>query len=548
MRLASGRQLEGAGLPTVHLTMTVTRDVLKHASIYSFASIMGKAVGFLMLPFYARIFQTQGYGIVGMVDAAINLLLSLFGYGMGAGLVRIYHEEKDPSKGAVISTGLWLLWMAGGPVIGVLALASRPLSSLLFGDGKFAGFLVLALLALLFDLTGYAAGSYLLIRQRSVSLSVVSVARLLLGLTLNIVLIIVLRWGLAGYFVSSIATAAVNSIALHAIALRACGCKFDRRIARKIVGFEAPLVPGRMVSFISRQLERVLVRYQIGLDSVGVLEMGYKFPPLLSMLISDPFMASWNTKRVELASRGPAAVEIGRMLTYYIFIVGFAGVLLATNLDLLFELLIPREFWSAVRIGRVEIVTTILTGASLHLMFGLYFSKDTRTISLISGTTSIFKVVLSYALISSYGLSGAAYSALVTATVQAVWMTLAGQRSYRVRIEYAKIAVMCGCGFAIAYAAAVADYAQIPVLGRVQAAVPALLAAVCGHETVRRGFPGQILGHLVTGGPTIGRILARTLMASSFLLLGFVVHPRPASAARRFLTGFRRLGSPPMTP
>jgi O-antigen/teichoic acid export membrane protein len=423
--------------------MALTRDVFKHASIYGFASVLGKAVGFLMLPFYASIFLTKGYGVVGMMDAAINLLLSLFGYGIGGGLVRFYHEEAG-SKGRVISTGLWVLWGGGLAVAAVLIVFSRPLSLLLFGDRGYALFLSMALASFLLDLTGQAASTLLLVRQRSVVFSTVSLLRLATGLGLNILLIIVLDWGLLGYFVSSVATAGLTSAILHAYVIRECGVVFDASVARKLLRFELPLVPGNLISFVSRQIERVLIRFQIGLEGVGVLEMAYKFPPLLSMLITEPFMQSWNTKRTEIAEQPGAGEAIGRMLTRFLFVAVFFGLLLGVNMHLLLEILTPHQFWKAANIARIEIVTTLLMGCYFHLVFGLYYTKQTRAISTIKVVTALAKIGLSYPMIRAWGLGGAAYSALAAAVLQVSWTTIKSQRAFPIHIEYRRIAVVVG--------------------------------------------------------------------------------------------------------
>ncbi|MCP4800622.1 MAG: oligosaccharide flippase family protein, partial [bacterium] len=81
------------------------RETYKHAAIYSGAQMLAKAVGFIMLPFYAHILEAGGYGVIGILDMGMGFLLSLFAFGYSSGLTRFFHEEKDKRPETAISTG-----------------------------------------------------------------------------------------------------------------------------------------------------------------------------------------------------------------------------------------------------------------------------------------------------------------------------------------------------------------------------------------------------------------------------------------------------------
>jgi len=43
--------------------MGLGRQTFKHTIIYSMGTVFGRLASFLMLPFYAHIFQAKGYGV-----------------------------------------------------------------------------------------------------------------------------------------------------------------------------------------------------------------------------------------------------------------------------------------------------------------------------------------------------------------------------------------------------------------------------------------------------------------------------------------------------
>ncbi len=419
--------------------MGTTKETFKHAAIYSFSAVLGRMISFFMLPFYAHILRGIGYGVIGMIDAGLSFLMSIFTYGVRGSITRFYHEEEGENKNRVVSTGVLLYGGASLVLVCLGMLGSRPVSQLLLGDGGKYYLLCLALATFFFELTGQAASAILLIQRRSVKYSVINLLRLFVGLALNIYLIIILRWGLVGYFLSALITGAASAVWFYAIAIRECGLRFDRRIARKLIAFQLPLLPGSLASFFSRQIERVIIRFQINLEAVGVLEIGYKFPVLLGLLISEPFMRSWNTKRTEIADQPGAPERIGKVFTYYLFLVFGAGLVMAVCIRDVIEILTPPEFWLAYRIARIEVLTFILMGSYYHLHFGLYYAKDTKTMSVVRATTAGLKVALSFVFISLWGIFGAAYSACLVAAVTLVWTAVLAQRRYPLLIEYRKI-------------------------------------------------------------------------------------------------------------
>ncbi|MFH1843442.1 MAG: oligosaccharide flippase family protein [bacterium] len=429
--------------------MGTTKDTFKHAAIYSFAAILGKMISFLMLPFYAHILRDIGYGIIGMVDISLSFLMSLLSYGLQGGIVRFYHDEPDENKARVVSTGTLLIGGATFSLVLIVMLFSKPLSTFLLGDSEHYLLLCLALGGFAFDLTGQGAASILIIKRRSLLFSLLGLIRLFVGLSLNIYLIIILKLGLWGYFVSSLVMGIVTGTIFVVISIRECGLVFDRRLARELIRFQLPLVPGSLTSFVSRQVERVVVRFQINLETVGVLEMGYKFPVLLSLLISSPFMQSWNTKRTEIADQPGAPEWIGRMYTYYLFLMLFAGLIMAVNIRGVLQLLTPPEFWPAYRVSLIEIVTMILEGSYFHFVFGLYYAKATKSMALVRAVTSVFKIGLAYLFISLWGLYGAAFSACATNAILLAWGGAKARAKYAFLIEYKKILTMICSAVAI---------------------------------------------------------------------------------------------------
>jgi O-antigen/teichoic acid export membrane protein len=519
--------------------MSIDRDTFKHAAVYSFTAVLGRLIGFIMLPFYAHILRGIGYGIIGMSDTALSMLTSLVAYGVRGAMIRIYHEEEGENKIRVISTGILLMALVTAILVLPCMLLSRPLSNLLFGSSEYYLLLCLALGGFYLDLTSQAAGTLLIIQRRSVHFSTVSILRLVLGLSLNIYFIVILKMGLLGYFLATIITSLIPACIFYWIAYKQCGAAFDRRIARKLFHYQAPLVPGSLATFFSRQAERILVRFMMTIESVGVLEMGYRFPILLTLLIHTPFMRSWDTGRMQIGEEPDAPARIGRMFTYAFFLISAAGLVIAVCVEDVLHIMTPSEFWPAHRIAKFEVVTAILASATYHVNFGIFYRKVTKIWAYIRIATSIIKIGLSYLFIWLWGLYGAALSASVVAAITLVWAGIVGQSYYRIKIEYKKILGLVAAGGVIYFVLTHVDLQDIGFMRALsQKTVPGLIENLRGTflGTWKSGAALRILhekSDLVLD--TTGKFLLCLL----YLLFWPMVHDRSGRKLRRKLSSLR---------
>ena len=445
------------------------RSTFKHAAVYSAASMAGKLIGFILLPFYAHRFQGAGYGIIGLLDTGLSFLESLIGYIIHGGIVRFYHEEEGDRKNMVVSTGTILIWLASLIVLAIVFPLARPLSSLVLGDADAAVYMLLSVSGFLLQISGQAAGSVLIITRRSFLFSVLGILRLLLAISLNIYLIIIRDMGLMGFFLSSFITQATMSIIFHAISIRLCGFRFDRDIARKLIAFQLPLIPSNLFSFFGRQAERIILRSFLSVGAVGVLEMAYKFPTLLITLITTPFMRSWQTKRTEIAHLPEGRAEIGRMFSYFVFIMCFASLTMAANIDALIQLLTPEEFWEAGRIAKLLIISEILVGCNRYVLFGLFYAKKTKEMAIIRIAVHSLKILLSYLLIANMGMAGVGWASVICLTIQVGVTGWRSSRYYAYTIEYGRVITLMATAFALVVAILKADLIHVPVLARLAA-------------------------------------------------------------------------------
>ncbi len=494
------------------------RDTLKHAAIYSFASILGKGISFIMLPFYAHMLHGDGYGVIGMLDAALGFFSSMLSFGIVGSTIRFYSDEPPDRQPLVISTAMRLMVFAGGAVALLCCLLSKPLSYVLLGDTKYFIFVAIAFLAFWLDLVGGAAGTLLMIEQRSTLYSMFGLLRLVEGLTLNIVLIVTLGWGLWGYFTAVLVTALVWAIPLCWIVIKRIGFRYDRAIAKKLIAYEMPMVPANLVSFASRQTERVLIRLLVSLEGVGILEMCYKLSTLLPFLLNEPFMRTWYPKSIELAATPDGPRVIGRVFTVFFCLAAFVALVLGAGADDFLRVMTPPEFWQGATIVRLELLTAVLMGSYSHVVFGLAYQKLSRVVSMIRTSTSLLKVGLSVLLVSAYGLKGAAYSALFVGLIQVIWTIRRSQAVYRIEIEWRSLAILTGAAFALYFAITLSVTPGFGPVGWLGPKIASVIISIAGWIGAETTFSQKLIAMATDRGLDMAALAVKTTLCLPYFL------------------------------
>jgi O-antigen/teichoic acid export membrane protein len=501
------------------------RETFRHTAIYSGASVLGRMISFFMLPFYAHILRDIGYGVIGMIDAALVFLSSLVGYQFQGAINRIYHEEPDVErKKLVIPTGILLVAGLTASLMILVSLLSRPTSQLLLGSSDYWHLIIIATAGFAIDMVGTSAQTILLIKRRSVLFSIISLTRLITGIGLNILLVVILRWDLLGYFVAALVTSVVSTTISLTVAIRDCGLGFDRELARRLLAFQLPLIPGTFTSFFSRQIERILVRYQIDIATLGVLEMAYKFPVIINLLVTMPFMRSWGPKQMEIADEPGAPERMGRMFTYFFFLILFGCLLMAVNVPVALELLTPPEFWPGFRVARIEIMKIIVGACYGYLAFGLLYAKRTGKIARITMVVSVIKVALAYVMISNWGIYGAAWSGFIAMSIKLIWGSIWADRYYHLPIDWRSVmliltvAVVIFLGIDSIETETIAAWAA-PVLEKSRDLLAGMQDTWLGQWK-----NGKVLQILIEKSDLMLELGVKTLLAAVYLILMPLVH------------------------
>jgi O-antigen/teichoic acid export membrane protein len=494
-------------------------STFKHALIYSGASMLGKAVGFIMLPVYAHFLRGEGYGIIGMIDVVLSVITLFIGYGIQGAMTRFHYEkETQQERHIIVSTAIFVMLMLVITVSLPVILFSRPVAYLAFGDAEHHLYIILAVLTFIADMTGKNAEAYILIRQQSLFFSVLSLCRLILALSLNIYLIVYLQMGVLGYLYSGLIVAFVFSVIKHGWTLYNVGLHFSKGDAVAILKWSLPLLPGYIAMFFRGNVDRVILRTSLGLSKLGAYQMLFKFATLIGFLVVEPFNKIWNVKRFEIAETPDGPAVMAKVFNLQLAVLLFIGLILSLEIPLVLRILTPSEFWIGGLVAFLAVMSRVILACYYHFYFGILYAKKTHKISIIQISSAVVSVVANILLIIPFGISGAVVASCMANTFQCYLAYRMSQPFYRIPYQWPKIAFMAGLALLIFFLSDWVSLDRIDGMSeRINTLVSPPLTAFLAWIKADAIKDGKLTTYLVSNVPLVVEGAVRLLLAFGFI-------------------------------
>lgn len=384
------------------------KELAKNTAIISVGKMCTQMVSFLLMPLYTKILTTEEYGIVDLVVTYGQLLLPVVTMQMEQALFRFLIDKRSDEQGKrdvisdiisltfIITIGFTIIYLCVAPFVNsdykyylLLNLWASVLSAMMLQTARGIG-----------ENMVYAAGSFI-----SASGQVL----------LNVVFIVVFRWGARGMISAMILAHIISSVY---VALRVHLLKYLRlrrvkkNMVKEYLGYSAPLVPNAISWWILSASDRSVILKFLGVSFNGIYSAASKFSGIYTTLYNI-FNLSW-TESVSLHMKESDSSETFNELQSTVVRLCISAALgLISVMSLFFRFLVNEKFDQAY-----YQIPLLIIGAFFSSMVGLvsaYYIADKNTV-IIARTSmmcAVINIIVNVALITKIGLYAASISTIV---------------------------------------------------------------------------------------------------------------------------------------
>jgi O-antigen/teichoic acid export membrane protein len=392
--------------------MNGARRFVRPALIYVFANALTAGIPLLLLPLFTRVLSPEDYGRIAMFAVIVQMLGALTGLSVhGAIGVRFFDGTKTDFPRFVASC----LAVLAGSSLTVLGLVLLFLPALEFFTKLPSWWLVIAVLV---SGANFVVQSQLAIFQSAeqpVRFGLLRLTQAVSDLGLSLILVIGLGMAWQGRTVGS-ALAALFAAALALLMMwRGGWLRFptSTTYAREALRFGLPLVPHAIGGLLIASVDRFMISNILDLHSAGIYLVAIQIGLVLNLMTDagNRAFVPWLMRSLAMSNRERDLIVV--RLTY----LGF-GVLLVVGLLMgllaapLLNVLVGAEFRAA---GRVVLYITLgqAFGGMYYLVTNyVFFAGRTGRLAAVSLASGLLNIVLSYVLLTTRGLEGAAQAFL----------------------------------------------------------------------------------------------------------------------------------------
>ena len=377
----------------------------KHSIVYGFGNMLNNLAAFLLLPIYTRYLTPNDYGVKELVALSTQIISILLATAISSAMYRFYFEyEDEKNRNEVLSSSIITIGGVGLKVIFVLSFFTKFLAKVVLNSADLYLFFIVSFAGLWFQILNDIGNNYLKLRQKSLTFVSLSFGKLVLAIFLNIYLIIYLKMGVMGVFVSTLISSMVLAFILIVPILIKAGLKFSPEKIKEMLKFGLPLIPSQLGAFIVHLSDRFFLKAYTSIAETGIYSLGYRFGAIPNNFISGPFNQIWQPRRFELYKQEDSEYVFGKIFTYFLFAMFFAGLGISILTKDLLMIMSDPQFWSAYKITPIIVLATTIFSFHYHFNMGILISKKTKYLFYINFSNGIIVLILNFLLIKPFGI------------------------------------------------------------------------------------------------------------------------------------------------
>lgn len=417
----------------------------KHTTIYALGVVLSKAVGFLMIPVYTRLLQPRDYGVLEMLDLVVFFSGLFAATGIYSAVFRFYAAfEREEDKKEVIATALLYNGVLSAVVtLAIICFASQ-IAGAVLGSTSYSPFVRIVAITLFFSNLSEVPLAYWRAQARTTLFVAVSFTRTLVALSLNIIALVLLRWGVQGVLLANLCTNVIAGLALFGVVAAQVPRRIISSKLKEMLRYGIPIVPSYLVSFLLTFSDRFFLRHFASLSVVGVYSLGYKLAGVLAVLVSGPFSMAWSWQQFELAQEEKGPQVYAKIQTYRLFVSLFIGLGISVFARDVLKIMTTQPYWSAYQVVPLITLSYILSDVRSVVLTRILVKKATHYLPLVGLGTAVANALLNYFFISRYMAMGAAIATVLSYAVHLILTYVVAQRVQPVPYEYGRSALMLG--------------------------------------------------------------------------------------------------------
>lgn len=412
--------------------MSNIRKLAGQTAVYGLSSILGRILGYLLVPIYTRVLSEAAYGSVVELYSYVALFLIILTYGMETAFFRF--AQKSERKHAVLNTGLISILVTSVAFLILIYAIKIPLAEIIRYPNNPEYILYIALI-LFFDSINTIPFANLRAENKAVRFVIIKLTGIFVNIGLNLLLIILVPYlvkngdGAIGNYLanfynpddkvlyilaSNLISSALMTLLFVPDFLR-IKLTFDFVLWRKMIFYALPLLIFGLAGVVNEVIDRVLLKYllepDVSMAQLGIYGACYKVSIIMTIFIqayryaAEPFFFAQYKER-------DAPQTYATLMTWFVIITAFIFVITMLYIDIVI-LFVGEPFRVGAKVIPILLLANMFLGIYYNLSVWYKLTDKTRFGAYISIFGAVLTLALNFYWIPKIGYMGSAWATLI---------------------------------------------------------------------------------------------------------------------------------------
>ncbi|MCI7686641.1 MAG: polysaccharide biosynthesis C-terminal domain-containing protein [Clostridiales bacterium] len=381
----------------------------KNIGLLTLSNFATNLLNFFLVPLYTNVLSTSDYGTYDLISTTIGVLLPILTLNIQEAVMR-YAMDRNYDRKAVLTIGV--RYVALGSIIVIAGLAVNAFFNFnkLINEYWIFFFLMFFVQSLSGLTTFYIRGV-----DKVYELSISSAIASFVTISLNIIFLVLLKWGLIGYFLANLIGPFVQVIFLivRGQLIKDLNLKEKYKAETKeMLSYSRPLIANSIAWWVNNAADRYVVIFFCGLAANGVYSVASKIPSILNVF-QVIFNQAWSLSAVkDFDPDDKSGFFANTYAAYNCFLTVVCSAIIVMDKPLA-RFLYAKDFFVAWRF--VPWLTIAVLFGALSGYLGGFFTaaKDSKMFAISTVAGAITNIVLNLLITPVLGPLGAAIATTV---------------------------------------------------------------------------------------------------------------------------------------
>ncbi len=420
--------------------MTDLQRFFKHSTIYAVGNLLNRIGAFVLLPIYTNYLTVAEYGTIEIFSILVSIVSGVLAIGIAHATLRFYFDFDDQDeRNASVSTnyiGSLVISLVG---VSLIALFANPLTGFVFDDAALEIGIYIVLATLVFELSSQICLAYIRAIEYSMFFVVISLAKLIIQVSVNSYLLVVEDAGVIGVLFGNMVTVIVGWLVVSAFTLRRVGFRFHWHKFVPVIKYSYPFLLSTVMALSASNADKIILNQMISLEALGIYALALKFHMIISEMIGEPFSKSYGAFRYTIMNNENAGVLQADIVRYLFLFSVFCALGMALFVSDLLHFMSHEDFRRAADLVPIIMIASIFKLMRYPAETGILYAKKTKYIFYFTTVAAVVSPVANILLIGVIGLYGACVSMVITESVRLYLMNHYSQKYLTVDYAHGKM-------------------------------------------------------------------------------------------------------------